>query len=80
MIQRPISSPVNGDDPEAVVRTGSVAFALPVSRSKKVRRHRDMICYRNRGHNDTYNASFHPSQLIHTCGGSAGARRCTTES
>jgi multifunctional 2-oxoglutarate metabolism enzyme len=55
MIQAPIFH-VNGDDPEAVVRVGRLAFAYRQAFNKDVVI--DMICYRRRGHNETDNPSF----------------------
>jgi len=55
MIQAPILH-VNGDDPEAVVRVGRLAFAYRQEFKKDVVI--DMVCYRKRGHNETDNPSF----------------------
>ena len=55
MIQAPIFH-VNGDDPEAVVRVGRLAFAYRRKFKKDVVV--DMICYRRRGHNEADNPSF----------------------
>jgi multifunctional 2-oxoglutarate metabolism enzyme len=54
-IQAPIFH-VNGDDPEAVVRVGRLAFEYRQAFHKDVVV--DMICYRRRGHNETDNPSF----------------------
>src|SRR6202043_2217510 len=55
MIQAPIFH-VNGDDPEAVVRVGRLAFAYRRKFKKDVVI--DMICYRRRAHNEADNPSF----------------------
>jgi 2-oxoglutarate dehydrogenase E1 component len=55
MIQAPIFH-VNGDDPEAVVRVGRLAFEYRQTFRKDVVI--DMICYRRRGHNEADNPSF----------------------
>ncbi|MFF0307807.1 multifunctional oxoglutarate decarboxylase/oxoglutarate dehydrogenase thiamine pyrophosphate-binding subunit/dihydrolipoyllysine-residue succinyltransferase subunit [Streptosporangium sp. NPDC004379] len=55
MVQAPIFH-VNGDDPEAVVRVGRLAFEYRQAFRKDVVI--DLICYRRRGHNETDNPSF----------------------
>src|ERR1700683_4944038 len=65
MIQAPIFH-VNGDDPEAVVRVGLLAFEYRQAFRKDVVI--DMICYRRRGHNEADNPSLHPPlmyDLVH---------------
>src|SRR5690606_8660078 len=55
MIQAPIFH-VNGDDPEAVVRVGKLAYEYRQAFRKDVVI--DLICYRRRGHNEGDNPAF----------------------
>jgi multifunctional 2-oxoglutarate metabolism enzyme len=77
MIQAPIFH-VNGDDPEAVVRVGRLAFAYRQAFHKDVVI--DMICYRRRGHNETDNPSFTQPIMYDLIDAKRSTRKLYTES
>jgi 2-oxoglutarate decarboxylase len=76
MIQAPIFH-VNGDDPEAVVRVGLLAFAYREEFHKDVVI--DMICYRRRGHNETDNPSFTQPVMYDLIDAKRSTRKLYTE-
>jgi 2-oxoglutarate dehydrogenase E1 component len=77
MIQAPIFH-VNGDDPEAVVRVGRLAFAYRQAFKKDVVI--DMICYRRRGHNEADNPSFTQPLMYDLIDAKRSTRKLYTES
>ena len=77
MIQAPIFH-VNGDDPEAVVRVGQLAFAYRQAFRKDVVI--DMVCYRRRGHNEADNPSFTQPQMYDLIEAKRSVRKVYTES
>jgi multifunctional 2-oxoglutarate metabolism enzyme len=77
MIQAPIFH-VNGDDPEAVVRVGRLAFAYREAFHKDVVI--DMICYRRRGHNEADNPSFTQPLMYDLIDAKRSTRKLYTES
>jgi multifunctional 2-oxoglutarate metabolism enzyme len=77
MIQAPIFH-VNGDDPEAVVRVGRLAFAYRQAFHKDVVI--DMICYRRRGHNEADNPSFTQPLMYDLIDAKRSTRKLYTES
>ncbi len=77
MIQAPIFH-VNGDDPEAVVRVGRLAFAYRQSFAKDVVI--DMVCYRRRGHNEADNPSFTQPLMYDLIDAKRSTRKLYTES
>jgi multifunctional 2-oxoglutarate metabolism enzyme len=77
MIQAPIFH-VNGDDPEAVVRVGRLAFAYRQEFRKDVVI--DMICYRRRGHNEADNPSFTQPLMYDLIDAKRSVRKLYTES
>ncbi len=77
MIQAPIFH-VNGDDPEAVVRVGRLAFEYRQAFKKDVVI--DMICYRRRGHNEADNPSFTQPLMYDLIDAKRSTRKLYTES
>ncbi|MGD0554346.1 MAG: multifunctional oxoglutarate decarboxylase/oxoglutarate dehydrogenase thiamine pyrophosphate-binding subunit/dihydrolipoyllysine-residue succinyltransferase subunit [Streptosporangiaceae bacterium] len=77
MIQAPIFH-VNGDDPEAVVRVGRLAFAYRQAFNKDVVI--DMVCYRRRGHNEGDNPSFTQPLMYDKIEAKRSVRKVYTES
>ena len=76
MIQAPIFH-VNGDDPEAVVRVGRLAFEYRQAFGKDVVI--DMICYRRRGHNEADNPSFTQPLMYDLIDAKRSTRKLYTE-
>src|ERR1700728_3421191 len=76
MIQAPIFH-VNGDDPEAVVRVGKLAFEYRQAFKKDVVI--DMICYRRRGHNEADNPSFTQPLMYDLIDAKRSVRKLYTE-
>ncbi|HXP20549.1 MAG TPA: multifunctional oxoglutarate decarboxylase/oxoglutarate dehydrogenase thiamine pyrophosphate-binding subunit/dihydrolipoyllysine-residue succinyltransferase subunit, partial [Streptosporangiaceae bacterium] len=76
-IQAPIFH-VNGDDPEAVVRVGRLAFAYREAFGKDVVI--DMVCYRRRGHNEADNPSFTQPLMYDLIDAKRSTRKLYTES
>jgi len=76
-IQAPIFH-VNGDDPEAVVRVGRLAFAYRETFAKDVVI--DMVCYRRRGHNEADNPSFTQPMMYDLIDAKRSTRKLYTES
>jgi 2-oxoglutarate dehydrogenase E1 component len=77
MIQAPIFH-VNGDDPEAVVRVGKLAFAYRQTFGKDVVI--DLVCYRRRGHNEADNPSFTQPLMYDLIDAKRSTRKLYTES
>jgi multifunctional 2-oxoglutarate metabolism enzyme len=77
MIQAPIFH-VNGDDPEAVVRVGRLAYEYRQAFRKDVVI--DMICYRRRGHNEADNPSFTQPRMYDLIDAKRSVRKLYTES
>jgi multifunctional 2-oxoglutarate metabolism enzyme len=76
MIQAPIFH-VNGDDPEAVVRVGRLAFEYRQTFGKDVVI--DLICYRRRGHNEADNPSFTQPLMYDLIDAKRSTRKLYTE-
>ncbi|MER7212232.1 multifunctional oxoglutarate decarboxylase/oxoglutarate dehydrogenase thiamine pyrophosphate-binding subunit/dihydrolipoyllysine-residue succinyltransferase subunit [Streptosporangium sp. NPDC000239] len=76
MIQAPIFH-VNGDDPEAVVRVGNLAFEYRKAFRKDVVI--DLICYRRRGHNETDNPGFTQPLMYDLIDAKRSTRKLYTE-
>jgi 2-oxoglutarate decarboxylase len=76
MIQAPIFH-VNGDDPEAVVRVGMLAFAYRQTFKKDVVI--DLVCYRRRGHNEADNPSFTQPLMYDLIDAKRSVRKLYTE-
>ena len=76
MIQAPIFH-VNGDDPEAVVRVGRLAFEYRETFGKDVVI--DLICYRRRGHNEADNPSFTQPLMYDLIDAKRSTRKLYTE-
>ncbi|GLW06265.1 alpha-ketoglutarate decarboxylase [Microtetraspora sp. NBRC 13810] len=76
MIQAPIFH-VNGDDPEAVVRAGRLAYEYRQAFRKDVVI--DLICYRRRGHNETDNPSFTQPLMYDLIDAKRSTRKLYTE-
>ncbi|MGW1838635.1 multifunctional oxoglutarate decarboxylase/oxoglutarate dehydrogenase thiamine pyrophosphate-binding subunit/dihydrolipoyllysine-residue succinyltransferase subunit [Streptomyces sp. NPDC002067] len=77
MIEAPIFH-VNGDDPEAVVRAGRLAFEFRQAFNKDVVI--DLICYRRRGHNETDNPGFTQPLMYDLIDKKRSVRKLYTES
>jgi multifunctional 2-oxoglutarate metabolism enzyme len=76
MIQAPIFH-VNGDDPEAVVRVGRLAYEYRKSFLKDVVI--DLVCYRRRGHNETDNPAFTQPLMYDLIDAKRSTRKLYTE-
>jgi len=76
MIQAPIFH-VNGDDPEAVVRVGELAYEYRRTFRKDVVI--DLICYRRRGHNEGDNPAFTQPLMYDLIDAKRSTRKLYTE-
>ncbi len=77
MVQAPIFH-VNGDDPEAVARVASLAFAFRQAFHKDVVI--DMVCYRKRGHNEADDPSLTQPRMYKIIDAKRSVRKHYTES
>ncbi|MCA4132213.1 multifunctional oxoglutarate decarboxylase/oxoglutarate dehydrogenase thiamine pyrophosphate-binding subunit/dihydrolipoyllysine-residue succinyltransferase subunit [Arthrobacter sp. M4] len=77
MIQAPVFH-VNGDDPEAVVRVGQLAFEFRQKFHKDVVI--DMVCYRRRGHNEGDDPSMTQPLMYNLIEAKRSVRKLYTES
>lgn len=77
MIQAPVFH-VNGDDPEAVVRTGQLAYEFRQRFHKDVVI--DMVCYRRRGHNEGDDPSMTQPLMYNLIEAKRSVRKLYTES
>jgi 2-oxoglutarate dehydrogenase E1 component len=76
MVQAPIFH-VNGDDPEACVRVGRLAFAFRQAFKKDVVI--DMVCYRRFGHNEGDEPSYTQPQMYELIQSRRSVRKLYTE-
>jgi 2-oxoglutarate dehydrogenase E1 component len=76
MIQAPIFH-VNGDDPEAVIRVGRLAFEYRQAFNKDVVI--DLVCYRRRGHNEGDDPSMTNPQMYTIIDAKRSVRKLYTE-
>ncbi len=77
MVQAPIFH-VNGDDPEACVRVGKLAFAFRQAFRKDVVI--DLVCYRRFGHNEGDEPSYTQPQMYERIESKRSVRKLYTES
>jgi len=76
MVQAPIFH-VNGDDPEAVVRVGQLAFEFRQEFHKDVVV--DLVCYRRRGHNEADDPSLTQPLMYNLIDAKRSTRKLYTE-
>ncbi len=76
MVQAPIFH-VNGDDPEAVVRIGRLAYEFRQAFQKDVVI--DMVCYRRRGHNEADDPSLTQPLMYNLIDAKRSTRKLYTE-